>query len=78
MSGIVSSLTLKEKYFHQSLWKVIMAIFLLIMGTFMDALANILILTPLLLPVVKVLGVDPIHFGIVMGRVVMKEQCLFH
>ena len=32
----------------------------------MDALANILILTPLLLPVVKVLGVDPIHFGIVM------------
>jgi C4-dicarboxylate transporter DctM subunit len=44
----------------------IILIFLLIMGTFMDALANILILTPLLLPVVKVLGVDPIHFGIVM------------
>ena len=45
---------------------LIILIFLLIMGTFMDALANILILTPLLLPVVKVLGVDPIHFGIVM------------
>lgn len=44
----------------------IILIFLLIMGTFMDALANILILTPLLLPVVKVLGVDPIHFGIIM------------
>lgn len=44
----------------------IILVFLLIMGTFMDALANILILTPLLLPVVKVLGVDPIHFGIVM------------
>ncbi|MCP3892793.1 MAG: TRAP transporter large permease [Desulfobulbaceae bacterium] len=44
----------------------IILIFLLVMGTFMDALANILILTPLLLPVVKVLGVDPIHFGIVM------------
>ena len=44
----------------------IILIFLLIMGTFMDALANILILTPLLLPVVKVLGVDPIHFGVVM------------
>jgi C4-dicarboxylate transporter DctM subunit len=44
----------------------VILIFLLIMGTFMDALANILILTPLLLPVVKVLGVDPIHFGIIM------------
>ena len=44
----------------------IILIFLLIMGTFMDALANILILTPLLLPVVTTLGIDPIHFGIVM------------
>lgn len=44
----------------------IIIIFLLIMGTFMDALANILILTPLLLPVVKHFGMDPIHFGIVM------------
>ena len=39
---------------------------LLFLGTFMDALANILILTPLLLPVVKHLGFDPVHFGIVM------------
>ncbi|MEH0022428.1 MAG: TRAP transporter large permease [Desulfobacter sp.] len=44
----------------------IILIFLLVMGTFMDALANILILTPLLLPVVTHLGMDPIHFGIVM------------
>ncbi|SDK30608.1 C4-dicarboxylate transporter, DctM subunit [Maridesulfovibrio ferrireducens] len=44
----------------------IILVFLLIMGTFMDALANILILTPLLLPVVKVLGMNPIHFGIIM------------
>lgn len=44
----------------------IIVLFLLIMGTFMDALANILILTPLLLPVVKHLGMDPVHFGIVM------------
>ena len=44
----------------------IILIFLLVMGTFMDALANILILTPLLLPVAKALGIDPIHFGIVM------------
>jgi len=44
----------------------IILIFLLIMGTFMDALANILILTPLLLPIVQHIGMNPIHFGIVM------------
>ncbi|MDT8378995.1 MAG: TRAP transporter large permease [Desulfotignum sp.] len=44
----------------------IILIFLLIMGTFMDALANILILTPLLLPIVTKLGIHPIHFGIIM------------
>lgn len=44
----------------------IILVFLLIMGTFMDALANILILTPLLLPVAVKLGMHPIHFGIVM------------
>ncbi|CAG36241.1 TRAP transporter large permease [Desulfotalea psychrophila] len=44
----------------------IILLFLIVMGTFMDALANILILTPLLLPIVKMLGFDPIHFGIIM------------
>lgn len=44
----------------------IIIVFLLFMGTFMDALANILILTPLLLPVIKQLGIDPVHFGIAM------------
>ncbi|ABO48957.1 TRAP dicarboxylate transporter, DctM subunit [Desulforamulus reducens MI-1] len=44
----------------------IILLFLVVMGTFMDALANILILTPLLLPVVQKIGIDPVHFGIVM------------
>jgi C4-dicarboxylate transporter DctM subunit len=44
----------------------IIVIILLIAGMFMDALANILILTPLFLPIVKQIGMDPIQFGIVM------------
>lgn len=44
----------------------IIIIILLILGTLMDALANILILTPLLLPLVTTAGIDPIHFGIVL------------
>src|SRR5699024_5755493 len=41
-------------------------LFLLIVGTFMEAIAAIVILTPILLPVVTAIGVDPIHFGIIM------------
>ena len=41
-------------------------ILLLIVGTFMEALAAIVILTPILLPIVMKVGVDPVHFGIVM------------
>ncbi len=41
-------------------------VFLLFVGTFMEALAAILILTPVLLPIVLKLGVDPVHFGIIM------------
>ena len=41
-------------------------IMLLALGTLMDMAPLILILTPILLPVVKVLGVDPVHFGMIM------------
>ncbi len=47
------------------LWLLIIA-FLLIDGMFMETLAAILILTPVLLPVAYTLGIDPTHFGIVM------------
>ena len=41
-------------------------LFLLFIGMFMETLATVIILTPLLLPVVTSLGVDPIHFGILL------------
>ena len=41
-------------------------IMLLALGTLMDMAPLILILTPILLPVVKLLGVDPVHFGMIM------------
>ena len=41
-------------------------IFLLIMGMLMDMGILILLLTPILLPIVTQVGVDPIHFGIIM------------
>jgi tripartite ATP-independent transporter DctM subunit len=41
-------------------------VLLLVLGTMMDMAPLILILTPILLPVVKTLGVDPVHFGMIM------------
>lgn len=41
-------------------------VLLICVGTFMEALAAIVILTPILLPVVVQVGVDPVHFGIIM------------
>lgn len=39
---------------------------LLVLGTLMDMAPLILILTPILLPVIKSIGVDPVHFGMIM------------
>lgn len=41
-------------------------VLLLIVGCFMETLCAIMILAPILFPVVTSLGVDPIHFGIIM------------
>jgi tripartite ATP-independent transporter DctM subunit len=41
-------------------------ILLLLLGTFMDMAPMILICTPIMLPIVKSLGVDPVHFGMIM------------
>jgi tripartite ATP-independent transporter DctM subunit len=41
-------------------------VLLLLLGTFMDMAPMILICTPILLPVVKAMGVDPVHFGMIM------------
>ena len=41
-------------------------VMLLVLGCLMDMAPLILILTPILLPVVKLLGVDPVHFGMIM------------
>lgn len=39
---------------------------LLIVGMIMDGGPAIMILTPILLPIVKAVGMDPVHFGVVM------------
>ncbi|MFT9850070.1 TRAP transporter large permease subunit, partial [Aneurinibacillus sp. REN35] len=45
---------------------LIVNILFFIMGTFLEAVSVILITLPILLPIIKHLGIDPIHFAIVM------------
>lgn len=41
-------------------------VFLLVIGCFVDNISSMIILTPILLPVVEKLGMDPVHFGVMM------------
>ena len=45
---------------------IIVNLFLLFVGMIMDTTPAILILTPIFLPIMAGLGVDPIHFGVIM------------
>jgi tripartite ATP-independent transporter DctM subunit len=40
-------------------------VFLLIVGCFMEALAALIILIPVFMPIIKAVGIDPVHFGLV-------------
>lgn len=45
---------------------IVINVFLLIVGMVMDTTPAILILTPILLPIVTAIGMNPIHFGVMM------------
>ena len=49
-------------------WALLLAanILLLLVGMVLDTVSAILILTPLLAPIAKAAGIDPIHFGVVV------------
>ena len=45
---------------------IVINLILLMVGIFMDMTPAVLIFTPIFLPVVSKLGIDPVHFGIIM------------
>lgn len=45
---------------------MVVNIFLLIVGMLLETLPALLIMSPILLPVVKMYGVDPVHFGLII------------
>jgi tripartite ATP-independent transporter DctM subunit len=55
--------------FTQEPWVVLLIIniLLLILGCFMETTAILLIITPTLLPIITAVGIDPVHFGVVLS-----------
>lgn len=54
--------TLNNKLF----FLLVVNVMLLILGTFMEIIAGILIMAPILYPVAMAMGIDPVHFGLIM------------
>ncbi|MDR2112449.1 MAG: TRAP transporter large permease [Candidatus Accumulibacter sp.] len=51
---------------HPAVFLLIVNALLIFVGMFLDGNAAIIVLTPLLMPTVHALGIDPVHFGIMM------------
>lgn len=49
---------------------VLLMLLLVVLGMFIDSNVNILLLTPIVLPILSKMGVDPVHFGICMMTIV--------
>jgi C4-dicarboxylate transporter DctM subunit len=68
-SGIPQQIIAEINALHMPAWALLLSlnVVLLIMGSFLEPPAAILIMTPLLLPVVQAIGIDPVHFGIIIA-----------
>jgi tripartite ATP-independent transporter DctM subunit len=68
MMQIPLKITTLFSSFSSEAWVILACIniMLLVLGTLMDMAPLILILTPILLPVIKSIGIDPVHFGMIM------------
>ena len=58
----IVSASIHSKY----VFLIVINIFLLIVGMFMESAAAITILTPIMMPMVTAFGINPVHFGIIL------------
>jgi tripartite ATP-independent transporter DctM subunit len=49
---------------HKTLLLLVMMLLVLVVGTALDFAPTVLILTPVLMPIVKAAGIDPVYFGV--------------
>jgi tripartite ATP-independent transporter DctM subunit len=51
---------------NPTLLLLILMVFFLIIGCFMSVIESVLIFTPIMVPMVKMMGIDPLFFGVIM------------
>jgi tripartite ATP-independent transporter DctM subunit len=51
---------------HPLLFLMILNVFLLVVGLAMEFIASLVILVPILMPIAKAAGIDPVHLGVIM------------
>lgn len=61
IAGLITSLDL-----HPWLFLLLVNLLLLALGTFLDGVSLTILTAPVLFPIAEVLGVDPIHFAVIM------------
>lgn len=65
LSGVTTQVSnwVVQNFNNRYTFLLLVNVIYLIMGTFLDINCSLLLMTPLLLPAAKALGIDPIHFG---------------
>lgn len=68
VSGAAQDVTAFIQSLQLPPWAVLLAInlFLLLVGMVLDTASSILVLAPLLAPIALAIGVDPVHFGVIV------------
>lgn len=61
IAGVITSTTSSSFYIL-----LLISLILLVMGTFMETIATIIIMTPILFPIAMQVGIEPLHFGVIM------------
>jgi len=61
MSSVIGAISV-----NQFVFLVLSNLIFVVIGMFIETTCGILIITPILLPTVKALGISPIHFGVIM------------
>ena len=62
LKTLLATLSAGNKYL---MYFICLGIFL-VLGCFLDTSAGVLLLAPILMPAVKAIGIDPVHFGVLM------------
>jgi C4-dicarboxylate transporter DctM subunit len=67
-SGVSSALvsSISGMQLNPTLFCLVIAVILLIFGTFLEGIATAVLLVPVLWPIAKALGIDVIHFGMIV------------